>query len=86
MDNRMMLKKRIYALDFAIWEFGLYLDTHPQDKAAIIRRRALMKAREELVAEYERFFGKYVVRQDDVTGDDWCWINGPWPWENRKEM
>jgi len=75
------LARCIHAYDFAILEMGLYLDTHPCDTAALTKRQELQAKRAELVAEYERQYGPYIVTNTDVCGDDWKWICGPWPWE-----
>lgn len=42
------------------------------------------KMREELVDDYEKRFGKYIVTLSDVPDDaeHWQWIDGPWPWDN----
>lgn len=75
------LARRIHAYDFAILEMGLYLDTHPCDSAALHKRHELQAMRDALVAEYETNYGPYIVTDRDVRGDEWTWVNGPWPWE-----
>ncbi|MBP3435528.1 MAG: spore coat protein CotJB [Clostridia bacterium] len=81
MDDRMTLKHRIGAYTFAIWEMTLYLDTHPHETCALNKRRELMEARCQLIDEYEAQYGPFVRTSEDVKGDCWSWIDGPWPWE-----
>lgn len=84
MNKNAMLRK-IHAYDFAILEFGMYLDTHPWDSRALSKRQALQAERKELIREYERRFGPYIVRSTQVKGNRWSWIDDPWPWEYNKE-
>lgn len=82
MDDRMCLVKRIHAVDFALLEVGLFLDTHPCNADALQKRTEYRCMREALVATYEEQFGPYVVTAADVPcGDRHTWVDGPWPWE-----
>ncbi len=83
--NKYALKKKIHAYDFAILELGLYLDTHPWDTRALNKRQALQAERRELVGEYERRFGPYIVKCTQVKGNRWSWVDNPWPWEYKEE-
>lgn len=79
--NENSIRRRIYAYDFSILEFELYLDTHPEDKIALEKHRALIAERNNLIKNYEKRFGKYTVNSQQVIGNTWSWINNPWPWE-----
>lgn len=81
MSGQALMRRKIYAYDFAILEFGMYLDTHPYDKKALQRRNQLMKERKVLVESYESKYGPYIIKDTQVNGNSWCWINDPWPWE-----
>lgn len=83
--NKCALKKKIHAYDFAILELGLYLDTHPWDTRALNKRQTLQQERRELIGEYERRFGPYIVRCTQVKGNRWSWVDNPWPWEFKEE-
>ncbi|MBQ7302315.1 MAG: spore coat protein CotJB [Clostridia bacterium] len=72
---------KIHALDFAILETQLYLDTHPCDQTALAALEKYRCERNEAVAAYEAQCGQYVRTADDVNGDCWSWVKGPWPWE-----
>ena len=79
--NKQALLREIHALDFAILEFGLYLDTHPWDTRALAKRQELQGLRREKVAAYEKRFGPYIVKSTKVQGTKWSWIDNPWPCE-----
>ena len=82
MNERMILKNRINALDFAIHEMVLFLDTHPRDQKAIQMLREYRRRRREAIANYEAKCGPYIKTIDDVHPKDyWNWIDSPWPWE-----
>ena len=85
MDNGKMMRRKIEAYDFSIWELGLYMDTHPWDTQALQRSQEYQLEREQLVAEYEAKCGPYIINSNQVAGDQWTWIHNPWPWEYSKE-
>ena len=75
------MRRRISAVDFAIWEMEVFLDTHPDDARALKVREQYRQKRAELVGEYEMRFGPYVVTSDDVNDSRWTWLDNPWPWD-----
>ena len=82
MRNATALHKQIDALDFAILEMELFLDTHPTDHTALAKRAQYMAERAEAIAQYEAQFGAYEVTRHRVRGTErWTWIDDPWPWE-----
>ena len=83
MDEKTM-RCRIHAYDFSILEMGLYLDAHCDDMQAMEKRREMQEKRAELVAEYERQFGPYIVTSNQVSGDRWTWVCNPWPWDYKE--
>ncbi len=83
MNKKEQLKKQIDALDFAIYEMVLFLDTHPNDRSAMAAFQEYKQRRKNAIKEYEAAFGPYIKRIDNVPpGNRWSWINSPWPWEN----
>ena len=80
-NEKRRMRRRIAAVDFAIWEMTLYLDTHAEDTRAMKTLEQLRNRRAELIGEYEMRFGPYVVTSNDVTGTRWSWIDNPWPWD-----
>lgn len=70
----------VQALDFALVELGMYLDTHPDDTDAIMLFRQYAKAYEEKKAAYEEAYGPLKMSSAG-KGDRWNWIDNPWPWD-----
>ena len=82
MDEQAKIKRRIYELDFAIHELVLFLDSHTNNAKASDLLKRFRELRSQVIAEYEKQFGNYVVTADDVIPEgSWKWIDGPWPWE-----
>ncbi len=85
MKEKHELKKKIYALDFAIHELVLYLDTHPINSKAMELLKEYRMKRKECIALYEEKYGPFIVTPADVPARDcWKWLEGPWPWENEE--
>ena len=79
--NREMLLSQLTALDFMAVDLGLYLNTHPEDSAAIAEYNKIIKAADMLRAKYEENFGPLCsFRSYARDKNNWQWINGPWPW------
>ena len=79
MNERQALMQQIATFDFAIAELNLYLDTHPDDRAA---KRKLSDAEHQsrrLRREYEEKYGPIVFR--DSPDNRMKWIKNPWPWD-----
>lgn len=73
------LLRRVQELSFALDEAALFLDTHPQNPAALdyfYRRREELK---KAVDAYEGTIGPLTNRT--VEGERWSWLDGPWPWQ-----
>ena len=85
MNKKYELKKKIHALDFAIHELVLFLDTHPTNQKAMTLLKDYRFKRAELIKEYESQFGDYIVPPNDVTANGcWQWLDGKWPWEYKE--
>lgn len=83
--NKKALKNKIHALDFAIHELVLYLDTHPVCKKGMELLKEYRKKRKECIALYEEKYGTYIVMPADVPAEGcWKWLSSPWPWENEE--
>ena len=78
--ERGKLMRRVQTCGFAIAEAALYLDSHPEDKAALEYYHKYRKLRDAAVNAYEENFGP--MSQDANRNEDrWQWADGPWPWE-----
>lgn len=81
MDKRLCMLKEIQELEFSAIDLSLFLDTHPEDQAAL---RDFYAARDKLVAaikKYEEMYGPLTVAGHAPSRDKWLWTVGPWPWE-----
>ena len=74
-----MLKK-LTALDFYIIDLHLYLNTHPNDKDAIMKYNAVVKEATAMRQEYQEQFGM-LMAGTTPSKVPWQWIDNPWPWQ-----
>lgn len=75
------IEKRISAYKFALYDLGLYLDSHPCDQQAMQLRGVYKERLTQLINEYEQHYGNYVVTMVDVD-ECWAeWVSDPWPWD-----
>lgn len=75
--NRTALLRKISAVQFAMWELHLYLDTHPEDVEAVALHKRYKEKYECLVEEFENNFYKLTA----VNAQGVSWLRDPWPWE-----
>lgn len=74
------LTHQLQALNFAVSELGLYLDTHPSDQEALDLFNQYAEMYEELLQNYERDRGPTMQMRGGMSGS-YQWTKGPWPWE-----
>lgn len=84
-NERDMLLRRLSSAQFAAWETHMYLDTHPNDMAAMAIMRKYDKRAAELRAEFERKYGP-LSPMDNYGEMSFEWLDSPWPWDNGKEV
>ncbi len=77
MSNREAMLKKLSAVQFAVWEIHLYLDTHPWDLAMLEKHHKMCQKYAVLKNEYEEKFCGLTPKS--ATGVEW--LKGPWPWE-----
>ncbi len=65
---------------FAINDMNLYLDLHPDDKKAMAVFEDFVKEAHNCKKEYEESYGPLSVTH--TKGNNFDWIDNPWPWEN----
>lgn len=80
MNEREKMLYDVSAASFAVTDVGLYLDTHPNDKAALENLRSCAAALEALRRQYEAKYGPLLV-ENGAQGGAWAWIDAPWPWQ-----
>ena len=76
------LLKEIMALNFAVNDLVLYLDTHPSDKCASQKHSEYAEKVIKLTEEYQKLYGPLTVNFSS-EGNTWQWSEEPWPWERR---
>ena len=76
--KRQEMIDQIKALDFAIIELGLYLDTHPDDQRALCMHREYCKEVKDLKDKYQKVYGPLTIF---YPCNKWRWCEMPWPWE-----
>lgn len=77
--NKQALLNQIGEASFAMDDILLFLDTHPDDAAAMEYYRNAVAMRTQAMEAYERQYGPLMV--DRVTGCNWDWVTEKWPWE-----
>ena len=84
MSERERLMRRIAAIDFAIVELHLFLDSHPNNQEIADKLEQYRMESDALRAEYEEKFGPLSPAANN--GNRWAWISNPWPWDNSEEV
>ena len=70
----------LMALDFAIDELGLYLDTHRDDADAVALFNQYVERYADAMQKYEAQYGSLTQRDSALEGI-YTWIDDPWPWD-----
>lgn len=79
-ESAARVKRELAQLSFAMDELRLFLDTHPEDEAALAASNEVRSKREAVVRQYERLVGPVNFYQ--AGGEcSWDWLRAPWPWE-----
>ena len=79
-----MLLKKIGAYQFAIADMNLFLDTHPNDKASLMKREEYLRELKPLTDQYEKEYGPLTKKAND--NNTWAWVKDPWPWNTEEEI
>lgn len=83
-SEREALLKRLQVCDFALYDAALFLDSHPEDPAALSYYRKYQQLREQALEAYTSKFGP-LTHKDYDGGSRWRWVDGPWPWQLEEE-
>ncbi len=84
MSEQEMMLRRISAIDFAIVELNLYMDTHPYDQEVNMKLNDYREQSNNLKSQYQEKYGPITSK---FTEDNrWGWISDPWPWNNSEEV
>ncbi|NSL53346.1 spore coat protein CotJB [Calidifontibacillus erzurumensis] len=76
-----ILLEELQAIDFALVELTLYLDTHPHDLQAIEQFNKLAQQRRQIAKQYESQFGPLLQYGHSFSRYPWDWDDTPWPWQ-----
>ena len=79
MDQKEAMLMELMAVDFAVIELNLFLDTHPYDQRALELYNTNVQKSKELRDRYESIFGPLTARYTK-SASPWQWIANPWPW------
>ena len=69
----------LQALDFAIVELALYLDTHREDQEALEVYRKYQELYDRCREVYEKKYGP--LNHISARDGGYAWLDDPWPWE-----
>ena len=73
------LMKTLQAMDFAIYETALFLDSNPKNKRALEYFKKAREMRDRIQAQYTEKFG--AIDFGTIHGESWNWVETPWPWQ-----
>lgn len=74
----------LQAMDFAITELGLYLDTHAEDSEAVELFNEYVESYQMAVQQYQQENGA-LTQMDSAQSGCYDWLEGPWPWDIEME-
>lgn len=80
MNEKEKLLRRLSAAQFAMWETHIFLDTHPNDEAALAALKKYTDRYTGFLKEYEEKYGP-IVGNAVNGGTEYSWVRDPWPWE-----
>ncbi len=78
--NNTSLLEQIRALAFVKTELELYLDTHPNCRAALDYYENTVNELNEKIAEYEDK-NSPLTAEGAAGAERWTWVDTPWPWQ-----
>jgi spore coat protein JB len=73
--------EEIQAIDFVVLELNLYLDTHPDDYAAIEQFNDFSEKSMQLKIQFEQKFGPLMHFGRSFSDFPFNWGDTPWPWQ-----
>lgn len=73
--------ERLMAVQFAIVELQLFLDTHPEDVEALEDHNRLVEKFEIEQKRYIEKYGPLVNFGFAKSKCPWQWVTSPWPWD-----
>ena len=80
----MPVMQDLQAVNFAITELGLYLDTHADDEEAVQLFNQYVEQYEMLRQQAEDS-GIALTQMESAAGGSYTWLDDPWPWDAETE-
>lgn len=81
-NTRESLMRQIQMYAFTAHECALYLDCHPQNRAALQKHHEAVRKMNEAVETYEGLYGPLTTKSA-LSENGWGWVKGKWPWQNQ---
>ncbi|MGH4121022.1 spore coat protein CotJB [Clostridium sp.] len=78
--NGMEMLKQISVTHFMLEDLGLFLNTHPMERDAIVEYNRYVMQLRGLKENYEKSYGM-LSQHDSLSPYPWQWIDEPWPWD-----
>ncbi|HEX6923298.1 MAG TPA: spore coat protein CotJB [Bacillales bacterium] len=75
------LMEDLQAVDFALVELNLYLDTHPRDANAVNEYNRYAQEQKKIRQKIEAIYGPLQNFGNSYAGYPWNWNDPPWPWQ-----
>ena len=72
--------RRIQIYAFSVQEAQLFLDTHPDNAAALKYFNKYNQLLKEATETFEKQYGPTNLSGYEAT-EKWDWVSSPWPWE-----
>lgn len=79
--TRQQMLQWLNMVSFAAQEADLYLDTHPDDPAALSYYQEYAQLRCQALKDYASLFGPLTLDTAGGCRGKWDWVSQPWPWE-----
>ncbi|WP_309120577.1 spore coat protein CotJB [Paenibacillus sp.] len=75
------LMRQMQETDFVLVELNLYLDTHPDDQAAIAQFNQYVQRSMAIKHQFQSMFGPLYHFGVSYSPMPFAWKEAPWPWQ-----
>ena len=79
--DRDLILEQLTALDFMAVDLGLYLNTNPDDREALMHYNSIILNAQNTRERFEEYYGPLCSFRSGSNPDVWRWVDCPWPWE-----
>ena len=76
--DELLYKIQVYS--FALKDYNLYLDVHPDDSSVLMEYGKVKNKLDLVKSEYENKYGPLCASEVE-SSSKWTWLDGPWPWD-----